>query len=163
MKSLLLVERIVIESIVKGNSNVNDLIKDTDLNSKLLGKIVTTLKNEKIIREDLNGFKIDKENLKKFTKKESLQAEVKEVFISWVNRYFIEENKETCLKMQKISLSNSEEVIYNEHLRKLNEFVESVKNTSKQGLDEYKTSKQKVVFWGHGQYSNLVESSLYAL
>ena len=160
-RSFLLIERIVIESISKGSTSYEEILKDTELDRRFLVNILDALTEAGVLKRSENRFLLDRNLLKEYSQKESLQNEVKELFISWVNRYFQEEIKETCLKMQKVYLTPSEEVIYNELLRKLGDFVSGVKKSSKEHA--HKISKQKVIFWGHSQYSSLVDSSIHAL
>ena len=160
-KSFLMVERIIMESLNNGKKDKSQLHLDTKLNIDIIHNVLQGLTEEGFLIKEDKYYILNRDKLAQEIDQSSVKREVKELFVSWVNRFFFEEKeKSTCLKVQKIYMNNAEEFLYNEHLKKLNNFLEGVKKVSLREKRKGITAKKKVIFWGHGEYQALVESSL---
>jgi len=165
VEGLLIVERIVIESLAKKAKNLNSLIEDTELSHNLLLNILPNLLMKNLISFErsmyyLNDLNI--ENIKKINHhKLALKNETKEIFTSLVNQYFDKDMKESSLfKMQKIFVTNEEEKVLKNHLLSLDNFINQIKERRLKSPILEKTSDKKILYWGMSNYGNLLEQSL---
>ncbi len=160
MDGILLVERMVLESVASGNSICHMIAEDTKLNFSLIENILIQLQEREIIIKDQSGYSIaeTKDWKDKINDKSILKEEVKELFVSLVNQYFSEEEERTKLKVRKVWLTPFEEKILKSHFYNLEEFIK--------GVEKQKSKKpqhqQRVILWGDGRYADLVERLLDA-
>jgi hypothetical protein len=167
---LLLLERIIIESISKKEKNIQELSIDTNLEHALLLNLLPILLMKNIIKYQHGLYRIDKENSllwrESINHPENIKEETKELFTSLVNKYFakdIEEKSNSVLKVKKVWLTNSEEKILNGHMVVLENFFNEVKNSRKRNPLKEKTCEQKIVIWGTSLYSELLHGVLEAV
>jgi len=169
---LLIIERIIIESLSKKERNLHEIILDTNLEHGLLLNILPNLLMKNMIRYNRGIYSIDKENcfqwLNEINKNDNVKEEAKELFISLVNQYFAKSILkksvvEPQLKIQKVWLTKDEEIILRSHMVGLERFFSGVKDSRKVRPEKEKTCEQRVVIWGWSQYSDLVEGVLQAV
>lgn len=170
---LLIIERIIVESLSKKERNMQEIILDTNLEQSLLLNILPNLLMKNMIRYQRGLYSINKENcfqwLNEVNKTDNVKEEAKELFISLVNQYFKKDllvKKDAVkpqLKIQKVWLTQDEEVILRSHMAGLESFFSSVKDSRKVKPQREKTCEQRVVIWGFSQYSDLVEGVLKAV
>jgi hypothetical protein len=169
---LLMIERIVIESISKKEKNIQEIEIDTNLNHGLLLNILPSLLMRNMIRYKNGMYSLDKEHcfqwLSQVNKKENVKEEAKEIFTSLVNQYFEKDSTIAPqigpqLKIQKMWLTRDEELILKSHMATLEGFFNGVKEARKYHPQREKTCEQRVVIWGLSQYSDLVEGVLKAV
>ena len=169
---LLMIERIVIESLSKKEKNIQEIEIDTNLSHSLLLNILPNLLMRNMVQYQRGVYFIDKENcfqwLNEVNKKENVKEEAKEIFTSLVNQYFSKELKDQKaagpqLKIQKMWLTRDEEITLKSHMAALEGFFNSVKESRLQNPQKEKTCEQRVVIWGLSQYSDLVEGVLRAV
>ncbi|MDO9183201.1 MAG: hypothetical protein Q7U04_12370 [Bacteriovorax sp.] len=169
---LLIIERIIIESLSKKERNMQEIILDTNLDHSLLLNILPNLLMKNMIRYTRGTYSIEKENcfqwLNEVNKTDNVKEEAKELFISLVNQYFKKDlvkpvGNETQLKIQKVWLTRDEEVILRSHLSGLDGFFTGVKASRRIKPEREKTCEQRVVIWGLSQYSDLVDGVLEAV
>lgn len=170
---LLIIERIVVESLSKKERNLQEIIYDTNLDHSLLLNILPNLLMKNMIRYKRGIYSIDKENcfqwLSQVNKSDNVKEEVKELFISLVNQYFkkdFEKKKpelQPQLKVQKVWLTRDEEVVLRSHMACLDGFFAGVKDSRRVKPEREKTCEQRVVIWGLSQYSDLVDGVLEAV
>jgi hypothetical protein len=169
---LLILERIVIESISKKEKNIQELSLDTNLEHSILLNILPNLLMKNILRYNRGSYSIDKETSLKWlsgiNKDDNLKDEAKELFTSLVNQYFkkdieMQNQKKALLKIQKVWLTKDEEIVFNAHMINLENFFQNIKKSRKSQPVREKTHEQKVVFWGASQYSDLVHGVLEAV
>ncbi len=170
-KGLLVVERILLESIAKGPKDIQELSVDTELSGNLLRNIVPHLLMKNIVKFHNGKYQLNTESksewLKIINSSDNVKEEVKDLFISLVNTYFNQEkrpaNDKLGLKMKKVYLTPSEEKLYNSYLYNLEEFIKGVENDRKLNPINSKVSEKKVIIWGHSNYSSLVDGILEAV
>lgn len=169
---LLIIERIIIESLSKKERNLQEIIIDTSLEHSLLLNILPNLLMKNMIRYNRGTYSLDKENcfqwLNEVNKSDNVKEEAKELFISLVNQYFkkdVEKNLAVTpqLKIQKVWLTKDEEMVLRSHMAGLDGFFSGVKASRKMKPQREKTCEQRVVIWGLSQYSDLVEGVLQAV
>ncbi len=169
---LLMIERIVIESLSKKEKNIQELEIDTNLSHSLLLNILPNLLMRNMIRYLRGTYSIDKESalkwLSEVNSKENIKEEVKELFTSLVNQYFKKDlDKQKSLgpqlKMQKMWLTRDEDILLKSHMAGLESFFTSVKQARTQNPQREKTCEQRIVIWGLSQYSDLVDGALRAV
>ena len=169
---LLIIERIVIESLSKKERNLEELMLDTGLEHSLLLNILPNLLMNNMIIYQRGIYSIEKEKcfqwLSEINSKDHVKEEAKELFISLVNQYFKKENApvksfEPQLKIQKMWLTPEEDKILRSHMTSLDQFFIGLKNSRLKRPVREKTCDQRVVFWGISQYSDLVEGVLKAV
>ncbi len=169
---LLLIERIVIESLSKKEKNIQEIEIDTNLAHGLLLNILPNLLMRNMIKYKNGTYSLDKEHcfqwLGEVNKKQNVKEEAREIFTSLVNQYF--EKDATCpqhlgaqLKIQKMWLTHDEEIILKSHMNALEGFFNGVKEARKRHPQREKTCEQRVVIWGATHYSDLVEGVLKAV
>lgn len=168
---LLMIERIVIESLSKKEKNIQEIEIDTNLSHGLLLNILPNLLMRNMIRYKNGLYSIDKDHcfewLSDVNKKENVKEEAKEIFTSLVNQYFKKEtaapNVGPQLKIQKMWLTRDEEIILKSHMATLEGFFSGVKEARKHHPQREKTCEQRVVIWGFSHYADLVEGVLQAV
>jgi preprotein translocase subunit SecF len=168
---ILLIERIIIESLAKKEKNIFELEIDTNLSQGILLNILPCLIMRNYIRYGRGQYSIDKESSLTWpatiNSKNSIKEEVKEMFTTMVNGHFEEakfnDSKSFEIKVQKLSLTNDEQKILNAHLVNLESFFNSVKKNRTLNPIKEKTCEQKVVIWGLSQYSDLINGALSAV
>lgn len=169
---LLIIERIIIESLSKKERNLQEIIHDTSLDHSLLLNILPNLLMKNMIRYNRGTYSIEKQNclqwLGEVNRGENVKEEAKELFISLVNQYFrkdIEQKnlRSPQLKIQKVWLTPDEEMVLRSHMATLEGFFSGVKASRKVKPQREKTCEQRVVIWGLSQYSDLVDGVLRAV
>ncbi len=170
---LLIIERIIIESLSKKERNIEEIILDTNLEHSLLLNVLPNLLMKNMIRYTRGIYSIEKDNcfqwLNEINKNDHVKEEAKELFISLVNQYFTknETNKKAItapqLKIQKVWLTREEEILLRSHMATLEGFFIGIKASRKMKPQREKTFEQRVVFWGLSQYSDLIDGVLEAV
>jgi hypothetical protein len=168
---LLVIERIIIESLAKKERNMQEIVIDTNLEQGLLLNILPNLLMKNMIRYQRGMYSLEKETcfqwLSEVNSGANIKEEAKELFTSLVNQYF----KDTLpkkgikphLKIQKMWLTADEEVVLRSHMAGLDLFFSGIKTARKTRPEKEKTSEQKVLIWGLSQYSDLIEGVLEAV
>ena len=169
---LLILERIVVESISKKDKNIQELSIDTNLEHAVLLNILPNLLMKNILKYQRGNYSIDKEASLQWrsgiNKDDNVKEEAKELFTSLVNQYFKKDceasaKRASLLKIQKVWLTKDEEIVLNSHLINLENFFQGIKNSRKTHPLREKTCEQKVVIWGASQYSSLMHGILEAV
>jgi len=168
MQALLVVERIVIESIGRKNNCLNAIALDTNLESGLLKNILRHLLDKNLLSYKAGEYFFNMENKQLWSRQKNsdknIKEEINELLSSHVNYYFAQgKSEKVSLSLKKISLTSSEEKLLQAHLINLNSFVNNIEMDQKKRTNANKTYRQTVLFWGHSQYSKLVEETLAAV
>lgn len=169
---LLMIERIVVESLAKKEKNIQEIEIDTNLAHGLLLNILPNLLMRNMLKYKNGVYSLDKERslmwLGEVNKKTNIKEEAKEIFTSLVNQYFekdisVPAHTGPQLKIQKMWLTRDEEIILKSHMNALEGFFSGVKEARKHHPQREKTCEQRVVIWGFSHYSDLVEGVLKAV
>ena len=159
MKGLLLVERFILETLGSEQMTINEIEKQTRLNFGFIKNILSGLVYKNIVIYNSGFYWINKEKkseiVKEINSRESVKGEIKELFISFVNEFYMEEKKKMRLHVKKVFLDKIEERVLESHMQNLNDFFKGL--TPKKKKD---TASQRVVMWGECNYLDLVNQSL---
>lgn len=161
--NLQMVERLILESLSRSEKNLHDLFQDTSLSYGLLNNILSKLMFSEMIVYKSGKYSLHPEAPQKISlSSESLQAEIKELFVTLVNQHYDDKEK-GVIKVQKVWMDESEEKIFQSYLINLEKFLEGLKTNSRKAKKAQSTKEQKVVVWGHSEYTNLVGQTLKAV
>lgn len=170
-RGLLLIERIIIESIMKKEKNIYELATDTGLDHALLLSLLPNLLMKNILKYYRGTYSIDLVNssliLRELAQTNGPKFEVKEIFSAFINDYYkkevAQEEKKTILKLQKIWLTPKESKELEQLFKRLEQFILEVKKETTSRSLLRKTHEQKVILWGSAAYSDLVGQVLESL
>jgi predicted transcriptional regulator len=169
MSGVLVIERIVLESLEKRGKELFELVKDTKLDQNLLKNVLSHLINKGIIkRQDKGVFVLNNETksrwLSEINNRSSVGHELKELFSSLVNNFFKEEvKKRTNLNMKKVYLTSKERDALDQKFKEIDQFLAQIAiERQRLPLKEITADKQ-VLFWGRSIYKDLVDEQLEAV
>lgn len=168
-EGLLVIERIVLESISKSSKNIYEIENDTGLDNKILSNILSIfiMKNILNYRHGIYFLNMNTKDkwINEINSTENIQEEIKDIFISLVNRYYHEKNEDVGLKVKKVWLSSFDEKLLNAHLKNLDKFVRNIEKErrNKQIKTAKKLCEKKIIVWGHSTYSGIVDTILNAV
>jgi hypothetical protein len=146
-QGLLIWERMILESLSKGQKRLNELCDDTLIGFNMVKNILDNLVQEKFILEEAGIYKINREvNFEE----EAIKEEVKDLFTSLVGLYY--KNK-SQIKLKKIFLTPAEFETFKMQLFTLEGFLEKI---SKEERD-IRLHEQRIIMWGHAPYAHLLE------
>ena len=163
-KTLSILERIVIESLNKTPKNLILLSNDTGIRMNILENIVKELVAIEFIFFNDDIYKLNITKIKNWMKgshaSSSQKSELRSLFDLVVSNYQMNNKLENKLKLQKVYLTYEEERIYNEHLAQLEDFIKQVNRNRKIDEIKFNTNQESVIYWGHTEYSNLIDEAL---
>jgi len=159
MSELLMLERIVVESIAKGKSKIEDIQKDTGIEHSFLLSICAKLLKRGLINYKLGNYTVSSDQLswQRVNNPQIIKNEIKEVSDNIIDVFF-ENRIKNKLKLQKVYISEKDEKILNSLLNSVETFVQDLRNSPKN--KETKTKNQKVLMWGYGEYNDLIRNTL---
>lgn len=162
MKGLMLLERVVLESVSKKHRHLNDIARDIEISGEIVVTILARLSSKGLIVYKDNGYELTQNQLAWHTvnRQEAVKEELKELSENLVTTCI--SNKEKNLyKLQKIELSEKEEKILNSLLNSVETYINNLREDRRKDI-KYKesTAKQKVIFWGHSTYSDVLLNSI---
>ncbi|EPZ50096.1 hypothetical protein M902_0308 [Bacteriovorax sp. BAL6_X] len=160
MSRLLMVERAILEVCGKSQKTIFQISNETGMDLSLVGSLCIRLNKKGILQRQSSTYSINKDanSLLIANTPENIKKEVNEVSKSMVANYFNQKN-DRSLKLQKVYVNKTEELILKSMLDQLNSFVEELQKSHKKSSHNI-VKKQKVIMWGHGNYSDLINSSL---
>lgn len=165
----LLVERMILESLVKKTKNLLALSEDTGLNENFLKIVLQEMICKGWVIFELGDYRLREAELSEWAgeinRDENLKGEVKELLDSMVALHFREQLKgpRAFLKIQKLELTDDEEKLLNSHLKGLEIFFKNIRNSRMKKPIKEHTKRQKIVVWGAGIYEDLVGANLVAI
>lgn len=170
---LLIVERIVLEALNMRKLSSNELASDTGLDLMLVENILANFVNNKVILYKQGHYRLNEFTRQKwlasFNSQSHVKDEARELFVSLVNQYYKELNlngkSKHLLNLRKISFNPEELLVFNAYLEKMEQFIKSVEKKERIcSVDKKnKTGEKKVIIWGYGDYSSLVNCTLDAI
>lgn len=160
---LLVVERMVLESINLDSKSLDQLNVDTRLGKKLIKKVLISLIEKGIVEESNNTFSLNKGKLKEISeKKDGLSSELQSLFSNLIKGH-LEGEQESLLFMEKYWMTESEEIVFNSLIDKLKSFLKDVKQSRNITPNKYLNEKlyqKKVLLFGQSSYHNIINNSL---
>ena len=170
---LLIVERIVLEALSAGKLSSNELALDTGLDLMLVENILINFVEDDVVLYEQGLYRPNEQTKQKwlfnFNAQNHIKDEAKELFVSLVNEYYKELNllgrSKHLLNLRKISFTPEELAVFNMYLGKIEQFIKEVEKRERvnPARKENKTGGKKVVIWGYGDYSSLVNCTLDAV
>lgn len=160
MTKLLMVERAILEVCSKSNKSIFSIANETGMSVSLVSSLCVRLYKKGILYRENNTYSVNKEaeGLALANSPENIKKEVTEITNSIVNNYF-DKKKSQTLKLQKVYVNKTEELILNSILDQLNRFVDDLQKNHKKNKSNI-VKEQRILMWGHGNYNDLIESSL---
>lgn len=159
MNGLLVVERIILESIEKGRATLEEICTDTGLSIAIVNDIVSRFIEENYLISKSKKIEINRSNkewLNSLRNKKAAAYEVKELFQSIVKNKIDEDHG--TLKLQKVSLNANELWLFEEKLRELEQFINSIKERRKMFPTKELTKDKKVIIWAAASYGEIINS-----
>ena len=171
---LLIVERIILEALSMGKKlSLNELALDTGLDLMLVENILTNFVEYEVILCEQGLYRLNEQTRQKwpscFNAQNHIKDEARELFVSLVNQYYKELNltgrSKHLLNLRKIFFTPEELVVFNMYLNKIEQFIRQVEKRERMGpaRKNNKTGEKKVIIWGYGNYSSLVNCTLDAI
>lgn len=156
-----MLERIVIESISKGEDTLESIQKDTSLDYSLVLNITARLIQQGLIKYKEGKYSIYKNEIawQKVNRGESVAVELKEIAEGMIDNYFFDKEK-NILKLQKVYISEKEEKILKSLLDNIESFITNIRADQKKRKVRKETQSQKVIFWAYSEYRDLLDNSI---
>ena len=165
-KSLLIIERIVIEALEKKGLYLSEISEQTGLGDGLLKAVLGSLIEQGVLhynKKEKGLYQLNWANkeswLPMLQNKESIKAEIKELFSSLVNNTFLDQGRGN-LKVKKVWLEPLEREELERKLLEIDQFIDSVNNRRKLRPVKELTKGKQVLFYGHSAYEELVDGVL---
>ncbi|OIQ16741.1 MAG: hypothetical protein BM556_13850 [Bacteriovorax sp. MedPE-SWde] len=161
MKELLMLERMVIESIAKGEKSLKSIQLDTGLDYSLVLSIAAKLLQRGLVDYKYGEYSVSKNdiNWQKVNRDDSIKNEIKEVSDNMIDIFF-DDRSRNKLKLQKVYINKQDEKILNSLLNSVENFVNDLRKDQKVNNVKVQTKDQKVLMWGYGDYQDLVQNTL---
>ncbi|EQC44755.1 hypothetical protein [Bacteriovorax sp. Seq25_V] len=162
MKGLVLLERVVLESISKNNNNVSMISRDIEIDPSIVLSVIARLTAKGLVTFIGGIYQIAQNQIawQAANRIESVRDEIKELNDNIVDTCFNSESA-NMYKLQKILLNEKEEKILNSLLNNVESYITNLRNDRKKDKKFHDvTSKQKVIFWGHTSYGQVLTKSL---
>lgn len=159
MKKLLMIERAILESCTTKGRTIFEIAHDTGLELSIVSALCVRLSRRGILeRQESRYFVLSNaQELVDANLPENLKMEVSDLTSALVENYFADqENK--VLKLQKVYVDKSEELILKSLLNQLSLFIRDLQQEKSRRNTELK--RQKVIMWGYGNYEDLIRKSL---
>ncbi len=164
-KTLLVIERIVLESLEGRPRKLVELEEQTGLNESLLKAILHQLIERGMVKYSHLNFELNWDNKRNWLpivkNQEGIKAEINELFSSMVNKSF-ENLEKPALKMKKVWLEPREQEEFERKLRDIDYFLEGIQTKRKTRPVRELTHGKKVIFYGSCAYKDLVDDMIHA-
>jgi hypothetical protein len=159
--TLLVVERVVLESLEKRELLVEELKSQTGFSSSLLSGVLHLLINRGIVKKNNELYGINWERkgdwLNIVQNKDGVKAELRELFSVMVNQ---ERSRENILKVQKVWLEPSEKQELERKWKEIESYLANLKEKRKRKPIAEKTIGKQVLVFGVSPYESLVDGIL---
>ena len=158
MKYLILLERVVLESLGMSPKTVYEVRHDTGIDDYIVINILNNLVTKGLVDLVDETYKINFDNFNSFNlgySAEPKSNEVSELLGTAVTGYF-KKRKDTHLNLKKVHMTPREKNIYNSMLMNLNNFLKELEKNKNRNTIQTQT----VVFWGDTSYKSLIDSFL---
>jgi hypothetical protein len=164
--SLLIIDRLILESLQKRERTLNELEGDTGLNIGLLMNLLNHLIMKNIVLYKKGVYSLNLENKSSWIpllkNKDNLKDEVKEIFSSMVNLHFREDKGEQ-IKLKKIWLTRDEKKMVESKFNEIESFFNQILESRKKLPRKENTCEKEIFVWGVTPYSEVVNNLLDAV
>lgn len=155
-KSLLAVERMVYENLVKCEKSMPELTRDTSLSIGLLRNVLNSLIVKGMIEYKRGTYGPTKTSL---TTKDQCD-ELVEMSQALAELKWNANDKDSLLSLKKVYVEKEDEMILKSMMASIESFVRDLQLRQSQNPKSHKVGERKVIMLGMGQYSRLVDVSL---
>lgn len=159
MKTLLTIERHILELIERKPQSLCSLRKELDINIGILDEIILSLMSMKVIKKVGNDYQINSEErqywLKNINNNETMKVEFNELFESLLNEAILK-RKKASLKLKKVEFTVNELWHLEEKYKDIEKFIELTQAQRKVKNGASEKLEQHVVIFGVGNYQELV-------
>lgn len=157
--NLMMIERMILESLEREAQNLGELKEDTGLDYGLLNCLLGVLLQKDLIVYNRGKYSLSLRSRNgDFTDKVGVREEVREILHSLLQRHFSSEQS-PCLKVRKVWMNEKDFTLFQAQLVNLERFIDSLKYNDKQN---HKLQHQRVVVWGMSEYGDLMKEALKA-
>jgi hypothetical protein len=145
-------ERIVIESLLKKNRNLEDINHDTSLENSIIQNSLMSLLTKRFIKKELDLYCVILDQVKQYlTSKESLSDQLSEREILINSMLY----KSCPLNFYKVHLSEKDQTILNGLLKNLENFFEEIQ---KKNNKSHSTKDEQIFILGGSNYVNTIKN-----
>ncbi|MCP4914201.1 MAG: hypothetical protein GY909_13900 [Oligoflexia bacterium] len=159
MKTLLTIERHILELIEKKPQSLSELRKKLDINIGVLNEVLFSLISMRVITKNNSRYEVNKQErkfwLKNINNEETMKAEFNELFESLLNEA-IAKRKSASLKLKKVELTATELWHLEEKYKEIEKFIELTQAQRKIKNKPSEKLEQHVLIFGNGNYQELV-------
>lgn len=163
-RSLLMLERMILESLAAHCRSIAEIALDTGLKQELAAQVVTGLVHEGFLTFKEGRYELSKSYVKNFneryTNSQDQLEELRELFISMVNSSFAGSSQ---IKLRKVALTKAEKAILGSYFINLEAFIKSVSDQNRRERKVCPTKDQCVFIWGEASYLDLAMESLQTI
>lgn len=156
-KSLLMIERMILESLQVSPKNVYELSVDTGLQMSLVSNVISNLLNDNFVSFNGRNYIVNDIQASRSMKSYDQLTELKELFVTMVNSSALGRGK---IKLQKVHLTKKEEAILGSYFINIETFIKNVKESRVSKKVQEATGEQRVFVWGEAFYKDLALDSL---
>lgn len=164
-KTILVIERIVIESLESKGRRLDELEEHTGLENGLLKAVLFKLIEQGVLTYQGGIYELNwsqkKDWLPLVKDQEGMKAEIKELFSSLVNLIFKKEGN-ALLRVKKVWLEPQEQDELSRRLKEIDLLLENIRNRRTVKPVKEVTKGKKVLFYGVCGYEDLVDGVLKA-
>lgn len=168
MDGLLLVERAILESLVRGRESVDEIVCDTSLGRKIVSNTLDSLGKRLFVgsTEDLKRYWVDVDNLKQKVSNvnmpKNIWGEIQDTLLAAIrSNFYFSESGDQWPGMKKLWLSSDEEMILYSLFKRLDDFFTKVNSFQEERSHKQYLFEKEVIFWGHVKYGQVVNHSLH--
>lgn len=163
MEGLLVIERIVLESLSRKEKTLPELAADTTLPKDVVQNILIKLFERKLVKESKEYWfleRADKEAWQEVNHPQNVCEEVLELAESWIHKGIEKKAmSSTEIRLKKVALSKEEFKRLQGHFKAIELFVENVleeRSRRPQYHEAVKTADKIVLLWGQSRYGELL-------
>jgi hypothetical protein len=160
-ETLLIVERVVLESLEKKELTLDGLKRQTGFSSSLLSGTLHLLISRGIVKRLDGLYLIDWQRkndwLSVVKNEEGMKAELRELFSIMINK---KEDRDSILKFQKVWLEPSEKQEVQRKWEEIESYLVSIREKRKRKPVRESTIGKQVLFFGVSPYESLVDGIL---
>jgi len=156
--SLLVVERVVLESLEKKEQSLSELRDQTGFSSSLLSGVLQLLLSKSIITKSKQFYALNWDEKNKWIgvvqNQKGVHSELRELLSVMIEQ---EKNKSNIFKFKKVWLEPSEKEELERKWKEIESYMLSIKEKRKRYPVRERTIGKQVVFFGVSPYESLVE------
>lgn len=164
MKSLLLVERFILENVSAEGETIDEISQKTNLSTSIIQSALYYLKSMNIVLYK-NGYYFinESEKLKwqaELNKEKNKRYEIMDLFSQLLNFYYKSERKGVDLKLERANMDEFEYKIFQSHLNRLSEFFQGIRQKKNGSKTRSRKNKDYIFLYAKSSFPSLVQASI---